>query len=408
MRLLNLICLVGILSIPGATAQNRKIEFESTRSWPKIVEKAKAEEKIIFVDCYAEWCGPCKALDAQVFTQDKVADFFNANFVNAKLDMEKDADGRANAQAWGVTAFPTLMFIDPQTGEPVHKIVGARDADGLLTAAETALDPGKRLASKVMRYNDGERDPLFLMDFIATLHGSGMQKDAESVAKAYITTLTLDEMTEVNNWLLILQFENDPLSETLRAVRENKERFYSIPVPQQRDIVNAKLASATVATAIEFATTPNLAFFDQPRYEAYIEFLNELEGPEKEMAAIWINTSMLARQSDWSGLLEVVRTVNDEQLLPPQLYTRYFQYFISKLAESRDKKALEETIAWFDETIAVTTGEDVQDYVTLMTMNGLKGGMFQMLGKSGEANKAMKEMQRYQKLLQDMGVLPQQ
>ena len=109
----------------GAEAQNRSIEFEQTKVWKQILKKAKKEKKLIFVDCYTSWCGPCKMLSSQVFTQDDVGDFFNANFVNAKYDMEKDADGVILKDKFEVKAFPTLVFVDPVSGEAVHRMVGA-------------------------------------------------------------------------------------------------------------------------------------------------------------------------------------------------------------------------------------------------------------------------------------------
>ena len=69
-------------------AQNRQITFE-TGNLASVFEKAKKENKLIFVDAFTTWCGPCKHMAKHVFTNDTVADYYNANFVNLKLDMEK-------------------------------------------------------------------------------------------------------------------------------------------------------------------------------------------------------------------------------------------------------------------------------------------------------------------------------
>ena len=58
-------------------------------TWEEALAEASAKEKLIFVDAYAVWCGPCKRMAKNVFTQDKVGEFFNKNFVNMKIDMEK-------------------------------------------------------------------------------------------------------------------------------------------------------------------------------------------------------------------------------------------------------------------------------------------------------------------------------
>ena len=67
----------------GVIAQNRSIRFEP-KDWKKAVEKARKENKLIFLDCHTSWCGPCKNLAANIFTKDAVADFYNQNFINGK------------------------------------------------------------------------------------------------------------------------------------------------------------------------------------------------------------------------------------------------------------------------------------------------------------------------------------
>lgn len=110
MKKLFLLTLLMAGVMMGVEAQNRSIGFEQTREWKKVIKKAKKEKKLIFVDCYTSWCGPCKMLAKDVFTRDEVADYFNANFVCAKYDMEKDADGVILKDRFGVKAFPTLVL----------------------------------------------------------------------------------------------------------------------------------------------------------------------------------------------------------------------------------------------------------------------------------------------------------
>ena len=142
----------------GAEAQNRSINFEQTKVWKQIVKKAKKEKKLIFVDCYTSWCGPCKMLANNVFTKDEVADYFNQTFVNAKYDMEKDEDGIILKTQFGVKAFPTLVFVDPATQQVVHRMVGAGSAEWLVEGAKTAGDPQNNLTGLTKRYEAGERN----------------------------------------------------------------------------------------------------------------------------------------------------------------------------------------------------------------------------------------------------------
>jgi len=105
-------------------------------SWDEALEKSKEEGKPIFVDAYASWCGPCKWMTRNVFTDDKVGDYYNKHFVNVKLDMEK-GEGRNFARKYGVSAYPTLLYLNSD-GKVVHKVRGAKRVEGFIKEGKKA------------------------------------------------------------------------------------------------------------------------------------------------------------------------------------------------------------------------------------------------------------------------------
>lgn len=104
-------------------------------NWAQILQKAKAENKIIFMDAYTSWCGPCKQMQARVFPDKKLGDYFNQNFINVKIDME-EGEGPNIGAKYPVRGYPTLFFIDPKTGKIVNQALGYRNAEQLLELAE--------------------------------------------------------------------------------------------------------------------------------------------------------------------------------------------------------------------------------------------------------------------------------
>ena len=116
------------------------IKFEKEGGLAAALAKAKAGKKLVFMDCYTSWCGPCRVMSANVFTRQEVGKAFNDRFVSVKVDMEK-GEGTDLAKRYGVTAFPTLLFLKAD-GSVVAKHVGSMSPDGLIKAADDAAKAG--------------------------------------------------------------------------------------------------------------------------------------------------------------------------------------------------------------------------------------------------------------------------
>ena len=149
------------------------IQFE-IGSWKEVLQKAKQENKLIFVDLYTTWCGPCKKMAAETFPQQAVGDYFNKNFVNYKIDAEK-GEGPELAGKYEVSAYPTLVFVNA-AGELVYKFMGVRTADKLIAEGEKAVRLyalAPRIAAMEKEYQQGKRGKVFLGEYYALLKESG-------------------------------------------------------------------------------------------------------------------------------------------------------------------------------------------------------------------------------------------
>ncbi|ASZ11859.1 thioredoxin family protein [Chitinophaga pendula] len=140
------------------------IQF-TTGSWNHILQQAKAENKLVFIDVYTTWCKPCKMMDEEVFTRKDVGEAFNAAFINVKMDAERG--GGRIARLYDVKGYPTYLFVNGD-GQLVYKVVGSTNAERFISYAQAALiekeDP-KPLIQWKAEYAAGKRGKTFLVAY---------------------------------------------------------------------------------------------------------------------------------------------------------------------------------------------------------------------------------------------------
>jgi thiol-disulfide isomerase/thioredoxin len=184
-----------ILSATHLFAQNDITMTDGT--WSTVLSQAKQENKPIFIDCYTSWCGPCKWMAKNVFTNDTVAKFMNSHFINYKMDMEK-GEGPDFAKKYMVNAYPTFIFFDAN-GNPMHRTLGSTPAQSFLQWAEASIDTTKALYPLQTKYNSGSRNPELLYYYALNL--SEIEDPAATeVADEYFKTLSTSDLLSQKTW----------------------------------------------------------------------------------------------------------------------------------------------------------------------------------------------------------------
>lgn len=110
-------------------------------NYTMLLDSAKAHQLPVFIDFYTSWCAPCKVMDRDVFTESKLADFLNAQFVNIKIDAEK-GEGRTLREQFQVTAYPTVVFIN-KNGQEAARYEGLMSASQVLRYAKRTTNSSK-------------------------------------------------------------------------------------------------------------------------------------------------------------------------------------------------------------------------------------------------------------------------
>lgn len=98
------------LRVSNKTLPGKGIQFIEA-NWQEALIQARQQNKLIFLDAYASWCGPCKLLKKETFPDAEAGEFFNQYFINVAVNMEKGY-GPALAEKYKVDAYPTLLITD--------------------------------------------------------------------------------------------------------------------------------------------------------------------------------------------------------------------------------------------------------------------------------------------------------
>ncbi len=190
-------------------------------TFDEALAKAKAENKLIFMDCYTTWCGPCKYMTENVFPQEKAGEYFNPKFVCVKFDMEK-GEGPELAKRFGVRAYPTFFIIRPD-GTMQHTVVGGGEVDDFIARIEKGLNEKTSLDYLNKLYEKGKMNKKQLIAYqIALLDAYDKAKSTEVSEKLNAVLKDKDKMKK-EYWPIM---ENDGYgSDNFKLVVNNVATF---------------------------------------------------------------------------------------------------------------------------------------------------------------------------------------
>ncbi|HEU5163725.1 MAG TPA: thioredoxin family protein, partial [Thermoanaerobaculia bacterium] len=90
--------------------------------WDAAFSQARAEQKPVFINFFAEWCGPCRAMRRTTMRDPRVVQQLD-RFVLLKVDLTK----RGSGEKYGVRSFPWYSIRDPWERE-VLAFLGYQEA----------------------------------------------------------------------------------------------------------------------------------------------------------------------------------------------------------------------------------------------------------------------------------------
>lgn len=258
--------LLGLTLATGAvTAQTnfRSIDFNEA------LKQSQAENKLVFIDFYTDWCGPCRKMSKEVFPQKQVGDYFNAQFVCIKLNAEKE--GKELAQKFEVKAYPTFIIADQQ-GNAKATITGAFPADAFVAKVKNELNPEMTPERMKQRYESGERTPELVDAYAMSFMEQKKMDEGYKIIDDYFNSLSDKQKLAPENLFVFTRYTFDVSDPKCQFWTKNVEKADS----KTKEIALAHLqklyhsATSTYLSGYVFAENKfNEAEYQQLKQDIY-------------------------------------------------------------------------------------------------------------------------------------------
>lgn len=261
------LCLAFVGLMASAQTNFREISFDEG------LKAAQAENKLLFVDCYTQWCGPCKMMANTVFPDSTLGAWMNSKFVCMKIDMEK-GEGPELGKRYDVNAFPTFLVLNHE-GKLQGRTVGGMSADKFSHVIDSVINNNK-LAAMTAEYDGGRRDAAFLKDYMAELQSQYMTGAYRKVLKTALAGKTAADVV-ADKFYMDAFFDAHPQSDD-KMFRD----IYSLSVSQPDKFSEAIIKKIGGVWAeggfryIEF-DGHDVKGFDEAGFNRYVDTLRQMK-----------------------------------------------------------------------------------------------------------------------------------
>lgn len=250
-----------------------------------VVEKAKSTNKLVMVDAYTDWCGWCKVMDRETFSDSLVGVFVNERLVSTKVNME-EGFGLDLAMKYRVSFYPQYLFFDGD-GQLIGRLGGYIESAPFIAQLTEIITPDNYLPQLSAPMD-------FVMDYPVFYKNSfKKRKDRTYPSEQEVTTFldSRSDLTDEVSWAVISRFVSD--GKYADSVISNRvllsEKFGT-------DEVVDKLASfvfAEVKTAIKDSSEVTLL--------DALDSADELLGPEAENYKLRYRLYFYQMTQDWDA-----------------------------------------------------------------------------------------------------------
>ncbi|MFS3008579.1 thioredoxin family protein [Bacteroides thetaiotaomicron] len=271
-------------------------------SFSDALKIAREENKLLFVDCFTTWCGPCRMLSKVVFKDSLVADYFNSHFVNLKMDMEK-GEGIDIKKKYNVRGYPTLLFLN-SSGEVVHRLLGSDKAPILMEKVKLGIESGG-LSGLMKRCEAGERDSAFVCGYINVLSAANREEEAGKVAADFLRGKEQKMLEHEGYFSIFYQYVHDVNSSAFLYVVNHKKEIAD-RFPRRASSLDRRILEDWISGSYKYLKVEKSGHctFDEQGLNDYVVRMKQLNVAEADMIAENLRLNKDGAMKQWDSFVK--------------------------------------------------------------------------------------------------------
>ncbi len=322
------------------------IQFEHG-TWGEALERASQEDKIIFMDAYTTWCGPCKWMSANVMNQPEVGEFFNENFINVKMDMEK-GEGIELAKKYKVGAYPTLAFVDGN-GDMVWRVAGALGVEEFMALGKKITDGVEPVQKMYDKFDSGKYDKDFLYKYL--IHTQEAAMPSNDALLAYVELMEPSDLKNEKDFDIFVRFFRKTDSDYFKEFEANLDTYREL---HGADVVDQKYFGIFLQAMQQAAYNNDQKAFKVAQAKIGNKGGEKVQGDVNNM----IVYNIIQNQSKEAAYSTITQFVKNGQPFPPN-GLNYYAWGVYEEVDEPD--VIEQAILWAEVATEQTNDPLIMD-----------------------------------------------
>jgi thiol-disulfide isomerase/thioredoxin len=323
------------------TAQDREgINFEHG-TWVEALGKAKETNKLVYLDCYTQWCGPCKVMAANVYPQKSVGDYYNSNFINVKMDM-MDGVGPELTKKYKIAFYPTHLFVDAN-GVEVHRKVGGMNVEAFITLGKDVFGD-KTLSGMNKKYDSGLREPQFLVEYFNILATSRSQDKLKNYLNDYFKSTPDNELSKEINWNFINTYVDKLTSREFQYLYNNRTEFEKL---YPKEDIDKKIKTTIQWGGYKYIVEKNgVNTIDRAGFEEYKKWMIDHKIENLEATFLSCESVFALKTKKYLEYTRIMDKAMAEKLMPSS--AQHIYQYVARCIICKEEAVLKKADQWLD------------------------------------------------------------